>query len=201
LTLLFLGCSQAPLGSESPDTEKEEPVLSLSSPQSIAPQMKEDIKEEVRTSLLPYRGIKYSSVNITAVKEGGGYRLEVAATSRLSPYQDTYTFFYEPSEEKVLLTGYLLEALPGGTRERAVRTALRHEEVRNLLGSESFNPGEPAVRRILPETAKKFYAPKQLFSVTWADFEAQQSVSALVAIQEGKVVQTWRGSGQGESAG
>jgi len=50
---------------------------------------------------------------------------------------------------------------------------------------EKSAPGVPTVRRILPDTSKKYYAAKTLLSVT------SPGISALVDPDEWKVVQVW----------
>ena len=49
--------------------------------------------------------------------------------------------------------------------------------------------GVPTVRRILPDTSKKYYAPKTLLSVIW------EGVSVLVDPEERKIPNIWKESG------
>ncbi|HEX7628178.1 MAG TPA: hypothetical protein VF354_04575 [Candidatus Methanoperedens sp.] len=54
------------------------------------------------------------------------------------------------------------------------------------LTTSVHNLGLPSVKRILPGTSEKFYAPKTLLSVSW------KGISALVDPDERKVVQVWK---------
>ncbi|MGP8320174.1 MAG: hypothetical protein ACT6FD_05225, partial [Methanosarcinaceae archaeon] len=60
--------------------------------------------------------------------------------------------------------------------------------IRNVLSTMGAY-GNPSVKRILPETAEKFYEPKTLISVTWKDIP----LSALVDVDTGQVVEVWNG--------
>jgi len=81
----------------------------------------------------------------------------------------------------LIQTGYLLEAIPMQVRDDAISTALSSSEIASL----SIKPGIPTVRRILPETSEKYYAPKTLLSVTW------DGISGLIDLDEHKVVKVW----------
>ena len=74
----------------------------------------------------------------------------------------------------------MLEALKPQDRETAIAAAMRQKEV-----MEKSVPGVPTVRRILPDTSKKYYAAKTLLSVT------SPGISSLVDPDEWKVVQVW----------
>ncbi len=161
--------------------------LSLNQKQSDVPpwvhelewQNKPDNAAEIEgllwTEISPYR-TEYEKVNIS----GRGMRLRVIATANDSDSPDIYDFEYE--ENKLLLTGYLLEAIPQIYRSEAISIALGNQEVAASIA----NSGSPTVRRILPGTSKKFYAPKTLLSVTW------KGVSALIDPEERKVVNVWK---------
>lgn len=191
--LLFLGCaSKTPINTAS-ENESGGELINIIAPDSVNETLREQIKAEVKDALLPYEGIEYSRINITVAERSNAYELGVIAATELSPYVDAYRFFYNPEKGELLLKGYLLEALPEEIRSRVIAIALRDQEVQQYFYSASFNPGEPTVRRVLPNTAAKFYAPKQLFSVTWADFENKMAVSALVDLEENNVVQRWQG--------
>jgi hypothetical protein len=131
------------------------------------------------TEITTYR-TEYEMVNISASQEGKDLHLKVIATAEDTDRPDIYDFVYDGKE--LLLTGYLLEAIPSYHRNEAIVIALGNQEV----AASSASAGTPTVRRILPETSEKFYAPKILLSVTWGE------VSALIDPDEGKVVQIWR---------
>ena len=136
------------------------------------------------TEISPYR-TEYDVVNINS-SSGDDITLNVVATTKDSDNPDIYDFVYENDE--LLQTGYLLEAIPPVYRDEAIGIAL---ENRDIAASVS-GAGMPTVRRILPETSKRFYAPKTMLSVTW------KGVSALVDPDERKVVQVWKAGGQTE---
>ncbi len=135
------------------------------------------------TEVIPYR-TEYETVNISATATSEGLRLKVMATSKETDKQDIYDFVYDGNE--LLLTGYLFEAIPPQYRDDAIAIALENQEV----AASVTNAGAPTVRRILPKTSEKFYAPKTLLSVTW------EGVSALVDPDERKVVQVWKAGAQ-----
>lgn len=141
------------------------------------------IEELLWAEITPYR-TEYESVNISASGEGKGLRLRVIATSKDADKPDIYDLVYEG--EELLLTGYLLEAIPSQYRNEAVGIALASQEVTASVTSADA----PTVRRILPGTSEKFYTPKMLLSVTWA------GVSALVDPDERKVIQVWKANSQ-----
>jgi len=82
---------------------------------------------------------------------------------------------------------YLLEAIPVPVRSEAIGIAMQSKDIAAALGSGANAYGTPSVKRILPETAEKFYEPKTLLSVTWKD----SSLSALVDADTGQVVEIW----------
>lgn len=144
----------------------------------------EKIEALLWNEISPYR-TEYEIVKIIASNEAEGMSIKVIATSKESGYPDIYDFVY--GGDMLLLTGYILEAIPLSYRNDATRIALANQEVAASVS------GIPTIRRILPSTSEKFYAPKTLFSVTW------DGVSALVDIEEGKVVQVWRAGAEGYS--
>ncbi len=148
------------------------------------------LEDRIMDSLLPYDGVEYANITIKRT----GNEIVVVATSESTPREDVYKFVYDPERDELVLTGYLLEAIPEEVREKAIAVALTDEEIAGAIYSGSF--GEPSVRRILPQTSAKFYTAKQLFSVTWRDFDRGQAVSALIDVEEGRVVQKWSGSAQ-----
>ncbi len=137
------------------------------------------IEELLWTEISPYR-TEYETVNISASKESNGLALKVIASTKDTNYLDIYDFAYD--DNKLVLTGYLLEAIPPMYRDEAIGIALGEQEVASLAAS----AGIPTVRRILPKTSEKFYAPKILLSVTW------KGISALIDPDERKVVKVWK---------
>jgi hypothetical protein len=84
------------------------------------------------------------------------------------------------------------EAIPPNERAKAISVALQNEDAVNLMRANSLESVTPTVRRVLPETAEKFYLPKTLLSVTWTRFgEKSVVVSVLVDPDEGKAVEVW----------
>lgn len=141
------------------------------------------IEELLWTEMTPYR-TEYETVNISASTTSEGLRLKVIATAKDADKPDIYDFVYDGKE--LLLTGYLLEAIPFQYRNEVISVALGNQEVAASVA----NAGAPTVRRILPKTSEKFYAPKTLLSVTWG------GVSALIDPEEQKVVQVWKAGAQ-----
>ncbi len=140
------------------------------------------VEELLWNEISPYRA-DYETVNITSGKEGNGLRIKVIASTKDSEGLDIYDFTYDNGE--LLMTGYLLEAVPTSNRDEAIVIAISNREI-----AESYiTSGTPTVRRILPKTAEKYYMPKTLLSVTW------KGISALVDPDERKVVQVWKESG------
>jgi hypothetical protein len=117
------------------------------------------IEELLWNEVSPYM-TEYGTVNISAGAEGKKLLIKVIASIKESDRPDIYDFVYE--NESLLMTGYLLEAIPAQYRNDAISTALASSEIATL----SIKPGTPTVRRILPKTSEKYYAPKILLSVT-----------------------------------
>ena len=135
--------------------------------------------------IMPYRSIEYDLVNITA-KQGAGFTgIKVKARSIQTPYQDIYDFTYK--NDTLVMTGYLLEAIPEADRIKALDIVFSEgEEIKQAI---TQSQSEPTVKRILPQTSKKFYKSKTLLSVTWQDVQ----VSALVDVDTYSIVDTWSG--------
>lgn len=140
------------------------------------------IEELLWAEIAPYR-TEYEMVNISSTGNKG-LSLKVIATAKDTDQPDIYDFVYEGGE--LLPTGYLLEAIPSQYRNEAIGIAIGNQEV----AASTASAGIPTVRRILPGTSEKFYAPKTLLSVTWTD------ISALIDPDERKVVQVWRANAQ-----
>ncbi len=150
----------------------------------------------VSAEMMSYKGVKYDRVNIAATENGEDYDLTVVCFSDKCEYPDVYDFTYYDASEQLVQTGYVLEAIPQTDRAEAISVALQNEEAANLLRANGLESVTPTVRRVLPETAEKFYVPKTLLSVTWTLFgENPAVVSVLVDPDEGKVVNVWRNSG------
>ncbi len=126
--------------------------------------------------LYPFDGFSYDNVS---VKVEGNYIYVTAKCSELEG-EDTYLFVNDNGT--LILKSYCLEALPESVKLEAISIAMSNETI-----SKNAN-GIVTVRRILPQTSAKFYEPKELFSVTW---HGSRMVSALVDLEEGKVVRVW----------
>jgi hypothetical protein len=140
------------------------------------------IEELLWLEINPYK-TEYEMVNISAKGDTKELKIKVIATTLDSENPDIYDFVYDHNE--LLLTGYLLEAVPVIYRNEAIGIALNDRDVATSV----LNSGAPSVKRILPKTSGKFYSPKTLLSVTW------KGISALVDPDERKVVQVWKDSG------
>jgi len=141
----------------------------------------EMIETELSHQIAPYPGIGYDNVTVSVSEKDGAMHFRVSATSSACRYPDLYDFAYR--NRGLVRTGYLLEAIPETTRHDAIGIAMQNQEIAGALSG----AGVPTVKRILPETSAKFYASKTCLSVTWAD----ASVSALVDMETGSVVETW----------
>ncbi|MBU3966595.1 MAG: hypothetical protein KKG76_04340 [Euryarchaeota archaeon] len=142
------------------------------------PEVSAKIEELLWNEVSPYRS-EYETVNISASAEGKKLRLKVIAAIKESDRPDIYDFVYEDSN--LIMTGYLLEAIPVQVRDDAISVALISSEMAAI----SIKPGIPTVRRILPKTSEKYYAPKTLLSVSW------DGSSALIDPDVHKVVNVW----------
>jgi hypothetical protein len=149
------------------------------------PDNAQNIEELLCFEISPYK-TEYDIVNISSKGDANEMRISVTARAVDSEKPDIYDYSFQNNE--LLLTGYLLEAVPQMFRNEAIRIALNDKE----LATSIRNSGEPSVKRILPKTSEKFYAPKTLLSVTW------KGISALVDPDERKVVQVWREGGTGK---
>ncbi len=160
------------------------------------------IVSEVLAEITPYKGVRYDKVNISAVKNGEDHDLTVICFSDACECQDVYVFTYYSAVKELVLNGHVLDAIPAAERAKAISVALRNEEAANLLRTNGLETMAPSVRRVLPETAEKFYLPKTLLSVTWTRFgENPVVVSVLVDPDEGKAVNVWSNLGVGNKGG
>jgi len=141
------------------------------------------IEELLWNEISPYR-TEYETVNISVSAEGKKLHLKVIAAIKESDRPDIYDLVYE--DGSLIMTGYLLEAIPVQYRDDAISTALASSEIAAL----QIKPGTPSVRRILPKTSEKYYAPKTLLSVTW------DGISGLIDPDEHKVVKVWNAGTQ-----
>lgn len=167
LAVMIAGCLNA--SSTKPDWAHEVNWMG-EKPDSIG-------EKELWTQITPYR-IEYDIVNITAKSESDGLHLRVVGISNAAINPDVYDFIY--SDGTLTRTSYLLEALQPHDRDAAISAAMQNKDVMEKRAS-----GVPTVRRILPDTSKKYYAAKTLLSVTWP------GLSVLVDPDEWKVVQVW----------
>ncbi len=157
---------------------------------------KTEIVSKVLADITPYKGVRYDKVNITAMMNGEDHDLRVICFSDACEYPDVYDFTYYSARKQLVQNRYALEAIPPSERAKAISVALQNEEAVNLLKENSLESVTPTVRRVLPETAEKFYLPKTLLSVSWTRFGANPVVvSVLVDPDEGKAVEVWTNLG------
>ena len=157
---------------------------------------KTEIVSKVLADITPYKGVRYDKVNITAMMNGEDHDLRVICFSDACEYPDVYDFTYYSARKQLVQNRYALEAIPPSERAKAISVALQNEEAANLLKENSLESVTPTVRRVLPETAEKFYLPKTLLSVSWTRFGANPVVvSVLVDPDEGKAVEVWTNLG------
>jgi hypothetical protein len=136
--------------------------------------------------------VKYDKMNISTMRNGEDHDLRVTCFSDACEYPDVYDFTYYGASKQLVQNRYVLGAIPPNERAMAISVALQNEEAANLMRANSLETVTPTVRRVLPETAEKFYLPKTLLSVTWTWFgENPVVVSVLVDPDEGKAVNVW----------
>ena len=164
--------------------------------------MEKSILAAVSAEIMPYKGVKYDRVNITASENGEDYVLTVICFSDECEYPDVYEFTYYTASKQLVQNRYVLEAMPAAERAKAISVALQSKEAVNLLRANNLESVTPTVRRVLPETAENFYLPKTLLSVTWTRFgENPVVVSVLVDPDEGKGVNVWSNFGVENNGG
>jgi len=148
------------------------------------------IEKKIIQQVIPYTGTEYENITISASQENDKLRLHVSGMSANTMYPDLYDFTYNCDNNELTRVSYLLEAIPESVRGEAIGIAMHNEQIRDVLSTGMDGNSIPSVKRILPETTKKFYEPKTLFSVTWKD----SSLSALVDVDTGLVVDVWSGN-------
>lgn len=153
----------------------------------IPPAESSMIETKIKQQISPYPGMEYDNVTLSASRENDKLRIHAIAESSGSMYPDLYDFTYRDGD--LIQVGYLLEAIPESVRSEAIGVAMQSEDVANALSTDTNAYGVSSVKRILPETAEKFYSRKTLISVTWLD----HSVSALIDMDTREVVQVWNG--------
>ncbi|AKB24470.1 hypothetical protein MSMTP_1001 [Methanosarcina sp. MTP4] len=145
------------------------------------------IETKLKQQISPYPGMEYDNVTLSASRENDKLRIHAIAESSGSRYPDLYDFTYR--DGALIQVGYLLEAIPESVRSEAIGVAMQNEGIANALSTDTNAYVVSSVKRILPETSEKFYSGKTLISVTWLDY----SVSALIDMDTGEVVQVWNG--------
>ncbi len=133
----------------------------------------EKIKRNPNDYLYPFDSFNYDKINVSVE----GNRIYVVAKSNELNGEDIYLFLYDNGT--LILKSYCLEALPLNLKNRAIEIALSNETIANNAN------GIVTVRRILPQTAERFYLPKELFSVTW---HGNITVSALIDMDDERIV-------------
>jgi hypothetical protein len=178
--------------SPAPDSELDLPTNVEFSGTELEEETKTGIVSEVLAEIMPYRSVKYDKVNISAMRIGENYDLRVICFSDACEYPDVYDFTYYDASKQLVQNRYVLEAIPPNERAKAISVALQNEEAANLMRTNSLESVMSTVRRVLPETAEKFYLPKTLLSVTWTRFgDNPVVVSVLVDPDEWKAVEVW----------
>jgi len=154
------------------------------------PAESKDIGKKIIQQVIPYAGIEYENITISALQENDKLRLHVLGVTANTIHPDLYDFTYNYDNNELIRVSYLLEAIPESVRGEAIGIAMQNEQIKGVLSTGMGRSSLPSVKRILPETAEKFYEPKTLLSVTWKD----SSLSALVDVDTGQVVEVWSGS-------
>jgi hypothetical protein len=179
-----------------PDSESDLPTNVDFSGTELEEETRTNIISAVLAEIMPYKGVKYDKVNISAMKNGEDHDLRVTCFSGACEYPDVYDFTYCGTSKQLVQNRYLLEAIPLSERAKALSVALQSEEAANLMRTNSLESVMPTVRRVLPETAEKFYSPKIMLSVTWTRFgDNHEVVSVLVDPDEWKAVEVWSNLG------
>ena len=168
------------------DASSENSVVWIGTP----PAKSEDIGKKIIQQVIPYSGTKYENITISASQKNDKLRLHVSCVSPNTVHPDLYDFTYNYNNNELIRVSYLLEAIPESVRGEAIGIAMQNEQIRDVLSTGMGGSGTPSVKRILAETAEKFYEPKTLLSVTWKD----SSLSALVDVDTGQVVEVWSGN-------
>ena len=182
--------------SPAPDSGLDLPTNVEFSGTELNEETKTEIVSKVLAEITPYKGVRYEKVNISALRNGEDYDLTVICFSDVCECQDVYIFTYYGASKRSVKNRYVLEAIPPSERAKAISVALQNEEAADLIRTNSLESVTPTVRRVLPETAEKFYLPKTLLSVSWTRFGANPAVvSVLVDPDEGKAVKVWSNLG------
>ncbi len=184
IALLMAAISGCIMGAE--DASSENSVVWIGTP----PAESEDIGKKIIQQVIPYAGTEYENITISASRKNDKLRLHVSGVSANAMHPDLYDFTYNYDNNELIRVSYLLEAIPESVRSEAIGIAMHNEQIRDVLSTGMSGNSIPSVKRILPETAEKFYEPKTLLSVTWKD----SSLSALVDVDTGQVVEVWSGN-------
>jgi hypothetical protein len=178
--------------SPAPDSDSDLSTTVEFSGMELNEETRTQIVSEVLAEIMPYRSVKYDRVNISGMKNGEDHDLRVTCFSDACEYPDVYDFTYYGASKQLVQNRYVLEAIPPNERAKAISVALQNEEAANLMRTNSLESVTPTVRRVLPETAEKFYSPKTMLSVTWTRFgENHEVVSVLVDPDAEKAVEVW----------
>ncbi|MGP8329515.1 MAG: hypothetical protein ACT6FF_04245 [Methanosarcinaceae archaeon] len=152
------------------------------------PAESEVIEKKIIQQIIPYAGTEYVNITVSASQDNSKLRLHVSGVLANAMHTDLYDFSYNYHNKELTRVSYILEAIPEPVRGKSIGIAMQDEQIRNVLSTMGAY-GNPSVKRILPETAEKFYEPKTLISVTWKDIP----LSALVDVDTGQVVEVWNG--------
>ena len=168
------------------DTSLENSVVWIGTPPAESGVIEKNILQQV----IPYAGTEYENITISALQDNDKLHLHVSGVTANTMHPDLYDFTYNYDNNELIRVSYLLEAIPESVRGEAIGIAMQNEQIRDVLSTGMGGSSTPSVKRILPETAEKFYEPKTLLSVTWKD----SSLSALVDVDTGQVVDVWSGN-------
>ncbi len=138
-----------------------------------------NLTDLVKSNLYPFDGYRYDNVSVKVEDN----KIFVKAKCSELEGEDDYIFVNDNGT--LILKSYCLEALPQALKDELIGIALSNRTI-----AENAN-GIVTVRRILPQTSAKFYAPKELFSVTW---HGEKTVSALIDLDAKRVVRIYIGS-------
>ncbi len=135
-----------------------------------------NLTELVKANLYPFDGYSYDNVSVKVMGD------LVYVKARCSKLDGVDEYLFMNDNGTLILKSYCLEALPQALKDELIEIALSNETIAKNA------EGVVTVRRILPQTSAKFYAPKELFSVTW---HGNSIVSALIDLDKGKVVRVY----------
>jgi len=94
----------------------------------------EMFEAELSHRIAPYPGAGYDNVTVSVSEKDGAMHFRVSATSSACRYSDLYEFIYN---DHLVRTGYLLEAIPETTRQKAIGIAMQNHEIAGALSGDA----------------------------------------------------------------